>query len=115
LLVLRKRQGHEAGFIARLQHPVELAVEEQLASMRALDEGEDPNFGDADYQLAAYAAALKVLTRYAYIDGRPVASEVLRERPAGEETDVVRLLRRARRLASDFLVPVDFSRDLWND
>jgi hypothetical protein len=113
LLVLRKRLGHAAGFIARLQRPVELAVEEQLASMRALDEGEDPNFGDADYQLAAYAAALKVLTRYASIDGRPVASEVLRERPSGEETDVVRLLKRARRLASDFLVPANFLRDLW--
>jgi hypothetical protein len=113
LLVLRKRLGHDAGFIARLQRPVELAVEEQLASMRALDEGEDPNFGDADYQLAAYAAALKVLTRYASIDGRPVASEVLRERPSGEETDVVRLLKRARRLASDFLVPANFLRDLW--
>jgi adenine-specific DNA methylase len=113
LLVLRKRNGHEAGFIARLQRPVELAVEEQLGSMRALDEGEDPNFGDADYQLAAYAAALKVLTRYASIDGRPVASEVLRERSPNEETEVVRLLRRARRLASDFLVPASFSRDLW--
>jgi adenine-specific DNA methylase len=113
LLVLRKRLGTEAGFIARLQRPVELAVEEQLTQMRALDEGEDPNFGDADYQLAAYAAALKVLTRYASIDGRPVASEVLRERSASEETDVVRLLKRARRLASDFLVPASFPRDLW--
>jgi hypothetical protein len=113
LLVLRKRQGHDAGFIPRLQRRVELAVEEQLGGMRALDEGEDPNFGDADYQLAAYAAALKVLTRYASIDGRPVATEVLRERPAGEETDVVRLLKRARRLASDFLVPANFLRDLW--
>jgi putative DNA methylase len=113
LLVLRERKGAEAGFIARLQRPVELAVEEQLASMRTLDEGEDPNFGDADYQLAAYAAALKVLTRYTSIDGRPVASEVLRDRPLNEETDVVRLLRRARRLASDFLVPANFPRDLW--
>jgi hypothetical protein len=83
--------------------------------MQALDEGEDPNFGDADYQLAAYAAALKVLTRYASIDGRPVANEVLRERPAGEETDVVKLLKRARRLASDFLVPDGFPRGLWDD
>jgi putative DNA methylase len=115
LLILRKREGQQAGFIARLQRPVEQAVEEQLKAMRALDEGEDPNFGDADYQLAAYAAALKVLTRYASIDGRPVASEVLRERTAGEETDVVRLLKRARRLASDFLVPTEFPRELWTD
>jgi putative DNA methylase len=115
LLILRKREGQEAGFIARLQRPVEQAVQDQLKAMRDLDEGEDPNFGDADYQLAAYAAALKVLTRYASIDGRPVASEVLRERSGSEETDVVRLLKRARRLASDFLVPAEFPRQLWTD
>ncbi len=115
LLILQKRQGQEGGFIARLQRPVEQAVQDQLNAMRDLDEGEDPNFGDADYQLAAYAAALKVLTRYSSIDGRPVASEVLRERPASEETDVVRLLKRARRLASDFLVPTEFPRGLWTD
>src|SRR5947209_3097784 len=37
LLVLRKRQGQEAGFIPRLQRPVEEAVERQLLEMRALD------------------------------------------------------------------------------
>lgn len=80
LLVLRKRLGNEAGFIARLQRPVEDAVQAKLLTMRALDPGEKPNFGDADYQLGAYAAALEVLTRYGTIDGRPVAAEVLRER-----------------------------------
>lgn len=38
------------------------------------------NFGDADYQLAAYAAALEVLTRYSVIDNRLIAAEALRER-----------------------------------
>jgi hypothetical protein len=57
LLVLRRRFGNETGFIARLQRPVENAVYAKLQTMRALDDGEDPNFGDTDYQLAAYAAA----------------------------------------------------------
>ena len=30
------------------------------------------DFGDTDFQLGAYAAALKELTAYARIDGRPV-------------------------------------------
>ncbi|MGH6896060.1 MAG: DUF1156 domain-containing protein [Geminicoccaceae bacterium] len=115
LLVLRKRLGNDAGFIARLQRPVEDAVHAKLETMRALDHGEEPNFGDADYQLGAYAAALEVLTRYGTIDGRPVAAEVQRERRKGEESEVERLLRRAVRIASDFLVPDGLARDAWNE
>jgi adenine-specific DNA methylase len=115
LLVLRKRLGNEAGFIARLQRPVENAVHAKLQAMRALDHGEDPNFGDADYQLAAYAAALEVLTRYATIDNRPVAAEVLRERRPAEVSDVARLLQRAVRIASDFLVPEGLARETWDE
>ena len=36
----------------------------------------EPNFNDADYQLAAYAAALKVLTHYSTFDGKDVEHEV---------------------------------------
>ena len=115
LLVLRKRLGNEAGFILRLQRPVEEAVHGKLKTMRELDHGEEPNFGDADYQLGAYAAALEVLTRYSTIDGRPVAAEVLRERRKGEESEVERLLRRAVRIASDFLVPDGLARETWNE
>jgi adenine-specific DNA methylase len=115
LLVLRKRLGSEAGYIARLQRPVENAVHAKLQAMRALDDGEDPNFGDADYQLAAYAAALEVLTRYSMIDNRPVAAEVLRDRTLGEVSPVARLLQRAVRIASDFLVPDRLAREAWDD
>ena len=115
LLVLRKRLGEERGYLARLQRPVEDAVREQLAAMQALDDREQPNFADADYQLAAYAAALKVLTRFAVIDGKPVASEVLRERKRGEGSEIERLLDRARRLASDFLVPEGLPRPVWDE
>jgi putative DNA methylase len=97
LLVLRRRTGEERGYLARLQRPVEEAVRVQLETMRALEDKEQPNFGDADYQLAAYAAALKVLTRYAVIDGRPVAEQVTY---GGDISDVRRLLDRARRLTA---------------
>jgi hypothetical protein len=115
LLVLRKRLGNEIGFIARLQRPVENAVYAKLEVMRALDRDEEPNFGDADYQLAAYAAGLEVLTRYSTIDNRPVAVEVLRDRKPGEVSPVARLLQRAVRIASDFLVPDGLARDAWAD
>jgi putative DNA methylase len=115
LLVLRKRLGNEADFIRRLQRPVEDAVHAKLEAMRKLDQGEEPNFGDADYQLGAYAAALEVLTRYATINSRPVAAEVLRERRPGEQSEVERLLRRAVHIASDFLVPRGLARETWNE
>jgi hypothetical protein len=94
---------------------VENAVRTKLVAMRALDRGEEPNFGDADYQLGAYAAALEVLTRYATIDGRPVAAEVLRERRPGDVSEVERLLYRAVRIASDFLVPRDLAPETWDE
>jgi putative DNA methylase len=115
LLVLRKRIGMAAGFIARLQRPVEDAVVAKLQAMRTLDDGEEPNFGDADYQLAAYAAALEVQTRFATIYGRPVATEVLRERRQTDISEVERLLHRAVRIASDFLVPVGLARSVWDE
>jgi hypothetical protein len=112
LLVLRRRTGKERGYLARLQRTVEEAVRVQLETMRALEDKEQPNFGDADYQLAAYAAALKVLTRYAVIDGRPVAEQVTY---GGDISDVRRLLDRARRLASDFLLPDGLARTVWDE
>ena len=52
---------------------------------------------------------------YAYIDGKPVAAEVLRERAPGETSEIERLLARAVRLASDFLVPAGLARAIWDD
>ncbi|MGV2336241.1 MAG UNVERIFIED_CONTAM: hypothetical protein LVR18_19770 [Planctomycetaceae bacterium] len=85
-LVLRKRLGGEPGFLDEVYPMVEDEVRRQIDSMQALDEGSEPNFNDADYQLAAYAAALKVLTQYGNIDGRDVEHEVfaVRDRAADE-------------------------------
>lgn len=65
-LVLRKRVSPEPGFLDEVYPLVEDEVRRQIASMQALDEDGEPNFNDADYQLAAYAAALKVLTQYSF-------------------------------------------------
>src|SRR5260370_36844730 len=83
LLVLRKRLGNEAGFIARLQRTVENAGDAKLQTMRALDHGAGPNFGDAHYQPAAYAARLEVLTPHSRLDNRPVCGGGRSELRAG--------------------------------
>lgn len=81
LLVLRKRLSEEHGFLDEVYPLVEDEVRRQIDSMRALDEGGEPNFGDSDYQLAAYAAALRVLTQYQTLDGQDVTHELFRAQP----------------------------------
>ncbi len=104
-LVLRKRTTAEAGFLDEIFPLVEDEVKRQINSMQALDEGGEPNFNDADYQLAAYAAALKVLTQYGTIDGREVEHEVFAVRERGQKSDFQSVIERALRIACDYLVP----------
>src|SRR5690606_24901576 len=84
----------------------------QLDSMTQLDDDSDPNFGDADYQLAAYAAALRVLTARPIFEIDP-AKEIQRVRARGEVGAVEQLIRNAVRIACDHLVPRGFDAELW--
>jgi hypothetical protein len=73
--------------------------------MQALDEEGEPNFNDADYQLAAYAAALKVLTQYGTLDGKDVEHEVFAVRARNEKSDFQAVIERALGIACDTLIP----------
>jgi len=112
LLVLRKRTISEPVFLDEISHKVEDEVRRQLDEMTRMEDDSDPNFGDADYQLAAYAAALRVLT------GQPIEEidpekEILRERKPGEVGPVEALIRRAVKIACDHLIPKGLDADLW--
>jgi adenine-specific DNA methylase len=112
LLVLRKRSNSAPLFLDEISHQVEDEVRRQLDIMTRLEDTSDPNFGDADYQLAAYAAALRVLT------GQPIEEidpekEILRERKPGEVGPVEALIRRAVKIACDHLIPRRLNPDLW--
>ena len=112
LLVLRKRATCEPVFLDEISHQVEDEVRRQLDEMTRMEDDSDPNFGDADYQLAAYAAALRVLT------GQPIEEidpekEILRERKPGEVGPVEALIRRAVKIACDHLIPKGLDADLW--
>lgn len=104
-LVLRKRVSNEPGFLDEVYPLVEDEVKRQIGSMQALDEGGEPNFNDADYQLAAYAAALKVLTQYGNLDGRDVEHEVFAVRAKNEKSDFQIVIERALVIACDTLIP----------
>ena len=104
-LVLRKRIGDAPGFLDEVYPLVEDEVKRQIASMQALDEDGEPNFNDADYQLAAYAAALKVLTQYGNLDGRDVEHEVFAVRGRNEKSDFQAVIERALVIACDTRIP----------
>jgi len=112
LLVLRKRIDSKPVFLDEISHKVEDEVRRQLDEMTRMEDDSDPNFGDSDYQLAAYAAALRVLT------GQPIEEidpekEILLERKIGEVGPVEALIRRAVKIACDHLIPKGLGADLW--
>ena len=104
-LVLRKRVSPEPGFLDEAYPLVEDEVRRQIASMQALDEDGEPNFNDADYQLAAYAAALKVLTQYVTLDGKDGENEVFAVRDRNTKSDFQIVIERAITIACDILIP----------
>lgn len=114
LLVLRKKkeQDIDVAFMDEVYQEVEIGVRRQLDAMRDMEDVRDPNFGDTDYQLAAYAAALRVLTaqRIAEID---VAYELTKTRNRNEKSPVAELIERAVTIACDHLVPNGIERHVW--
>jgi adenine-specific DNA methylase len=113
-LVLRKRLQSKPGFLFDAFPLVEDEVRSQIIAMKSLDENSEPNFNDADYQLAAYAAALKILTQYSTLDGKNVADEVFAVRSKNEKSDFEQVIERAITIACDELIPKGLS-DSWRD
>jgi putative DNA methylase len=113
LLVLRKRLNNDTAFLDEIYPLIEDEVREQLDKMLAIDDKDSPNFGDTDYQLAAYAAALRVLTQYSEIEGMDIKHELFRERGKGEKSEFEKVIDRAVEIACNHLVPDDFSEFHW--
>ncbi len=113
LLILRKQTSDITTFLSDLPVQVEDEVKDQLDSMLALDDQEDPNFGDTDYQLAAYAAALRVLTQYKGIEDFDIAHELSKRRINGEKSSIELIIEDAVKIACDHLVPKGFDTYLW--
>lgn len=114
LMVLRKRTSTEVVFEDDLYEEIRDAVQEQIESMRDLDEIENPDFNDGDYLLAAYVAALKVLTSYAEIEGLDVQYELEKARDNAGNSPVTEIINSARKEAYDYLVPDGISTADWS-
>ena len=115
LLVLRKQTGDDEAFLDELNSDIRAEVKAQVDSMRALEEGEEPNFSDPDYVLAAYAASLKVLTSYKSIGEIELDYELNLAIHEPEKSKVVELIERAKKIAYDCIIPRGFDEYLWKD
>jgi adenine-specific DNA methylase len=115
LLILRKRLSGKMAFLDEIYPEIEDEVRRQLDYMMELDDKDEPNFADTDYQLAAYAAALRVLTQYGDIEGQDIRHELFRERTSGEKTAFEKVIDRAVEIASDHLVPAGIDRRYWKN
>lgn len=112
-LVLRKRTEERTAWLDEIYPLIEDEVKRQLDSMTALDDESEPNFGDTDYQLAAYAAALRVLTQFSDIEGMDIRHELFRERTRGEKSEFEKVIDRAVEIAANHLIPRGFDEFHW--
>lgn len=121
LLVLRKRRGRLSTFRDELAMELVDEVEDQIDLLTGLNQRagkshRDENvFSDADLQMAGYAAALRVLTRYAEIDGIDMTVEALRPRTRGEATLVDELIEYAVEIANQALIPSGIPSHHWKN
>jgi putative DNA methylase len=120
LLVCRKRKGTHKTTRGDLAWEIQEEVESQVQALTGLNQQakglyRDENvFEDADIQMAGYAAALRVLTRYAVIDGRDMTAEAIRPRVKGETTFVDSLISFAVDTANQSLVPQGIPKAHWD-
>jgi adenine-specific DNA methylase len=112
-MVLRKQSSNEVGFLADIQTDVEFEVRDELKRMTELEDKEDPNFSDTDYQLAAYVAALRVITGYKLIQDIDVRYELMRTRQPGEVSEIQKIIDSAVIVACEYLVPAGFDPAIW--
>ncbi len=120
LLVLRKRLGKDEITRDDLGWELKAEVEKQIEELTGLNQRakgarrQENLFADADFQMAGYAAALRVLTKYSGIDGKDMAAEALRPRTKGATSFVDELIEFAVGVANEALVPAGIEKALWD-
>ena len=115
ILILRKLTNDATAFTDEITYEIQEEVKHQIDSMRSLEDKEDPNFSDADYLLAAYAATLKILTGYKKIGDINVEYELSKPRDGKNINPVELIINNAIRTAYDYLIPLSFDSFIWKN
>lgn len=113
IMVLRKQQSDTIGYLDEVAPLIEEEVKKQIGTMRNIDDKDDPNFTDADYLLAAYAASLKVLTSYKEFKEINLQHELNRSPDTREKSEIQKIIEEAVKTAYDQLIPRDFDTYAW--
>lgn len=111
LLVLQKQTSDDFAFQDEVYDEIQIEVKKMIDSMKGIDYKDIPDFTDADYLLASYAAALKVLTGYGEIDGIDIDYWLSGNK--NEESPVEKLIKKARDVANSYLIPEEFEKNHW--
>jgi putative DNA methylase len=120
-LVLRKRSGQSNARRMEIEAEIEGAVAAQLARLNALDDAwhertnSETLYTDGDLTLAAYAAALQVVTAYSTIDRQPLDRDLYRTLRKNETSMLRELIGYAEQVANGLLVPEGFPPEMWRD
>lgn len=120
-LILRKRLGQVNARRMEIEAEIENAVVAQLSHLNALDDAWHQQTNgealhtDGDLTLAAYAAALQVVTSYSTIDRQPLDRDLYRKLGKNETTMLRDLIDYAAQVANSLLVPEGFLSDMWRD
>lgn len=115
LLVLRKQTGDGMAFLDEINSDIRAEVRKQIASMLELENKEEPNFSDPDFVLAAYAASLKVLTSFKTIEDLDLDYELNLAINNPTQSNIVKIIDSAKKIAYDCVIPLDFESYLWKD
>ncbi|WP_245536796.1 DUF1156 domain-containing protein [Turneriella parva] len=112
LLILRKNISSDVAFLDEMVPRIEQEVKAQVESMERIEDKEEPNFSDTDYQLAAYAAALRVITGYRQIEDLNVERELSRT-GKDAKSPLESIIENARNVAAAIRIPEAFDILLW--
>jgi putative DNA methylase len=114
-LVLRKRLGVANARRMEIEAEIEDAVRNQLKRLQVLDAAwqTETLYTDGDLTLAAYAAALQVVTSYSTIDRQPLARDLYRKLGKNEQTMIRDLVDYSAQVANSMLVPEGFAHEAW--
>ena len=120
ILVLRKKEaGGETGFKDEVVQEVKTEVADQIDTMTGLNQALKGHgrveylFEDADLQMAGYAAALRVLTRYSIIDNIDMAKEALKPTSKMDRSLVGEIIDFAVQVANEHMVPEGMAPSVW--
>ena len=115
ILTLKKQLDDNVIFMDELYDEIKDEVESMIDSMKDLNDKEDPDFNDADFILASYAAALKAITSYNRIAGIDLDYWLKQGRDSEKENPIEELIKRAQKIAYDYLIPEGFDKSVWRD